>query len=509
MSKFFYITTPIFYPNDRLHLGHAYTMVIADIIVRYKKSQGYQVYFQTGSDDHGEKIEKKAKLLGISPQELVDKNVLLFQQLWKELGISKHIFFQTSSPEHKEKVQKIFTKLLEQGDIYLGKYQGNYCVTCEDYIAKSKTNTNYCPFCHSELRIVEESAYFLQTSKYYPGLIEHYEKNPQFILPININEELKKNFLKDDVRDLCITRRDIKWGIPVPKNEEMVIYVWFEALCNYITSEQGEKFFFEKKNDCQIVQVIGKDIARFHGVYWPIVLILLKAHLPDHLLAHGWILDKFGEKGSKSKGNVIDPLELLKVYPQDLLRAYFVGKINFLQDGVLEEDLLKSFYQDFLVNSLSNLVSRVNKMLHLYNDGIIPTTAKEIKNKELKDYYHKCDFVVKEFQKKMEQYELTETFSQIQDLVNESNKLIPNLVPWELAKKGDNLLLNSTLNYLSNGIKIIIFLLNCIMPETSEKIAVVFRINLRELNWENLLDFNFLNERKVNTLEKHLYEPLK
>lgn len=213
MPKFFYVTTPIFYPNDRLHLGHAYAMILADVIARYKKSQGYQVYFQTGSDEHGEKIEKKASSLGISPQELVDKNILLFQQLWKELGASEHIFYRTSSAIHKEKVQKIFTKLLNKGDIYLGEYQGKYCVSCEDYVSSSKiSSNNLCPTpnCQSELRKVNEPAYFLRVSKYYPTLVEYYSQNPGFLLPPNIKKELFENFLKNDIRDLCITRSDIK-----------------------------------------------------------------------------------------------------------------------------------------------------------------------------------------------------------------------------------------------------------------------------------------------------------
>ena len=211
MTKFFYITTPIFYPNDRLHLGHAYNMIAADVIARYKKSKGYQVYFQTGSDEHGEKIEKKANLLGISPQELVDKNVLLFQKLWQELGISEHIFYRTSSSNHKEKVQKIFARLLERGDIYLSKYKGNYCIACEDYISENKIiDNNFCPFCHSQLRTIEEPAYFLRVSKYYPNLIAYYKENPHFLLPLNIKKELLENFLKNDIRDLCITRRDVK-----------------------------------------------------------------------------------------------------------------------------------------------------------------------------------------------------------------------------------------------------------------------------------------------------------
>ncbi|MCE8163967.1 MAG: class I tRNA ligase family protein [Candidatus Moeniiplasma glomeromycotorum] len=670
MAKFFYITTPIFYPNDRLHLGHAYTMVLADIIARYKKSQGYQVYFQTGSDDHGEKIEKKAFSLCLTPQQLVDKNVSLFQQLWKVLGISEHIFFRTSSPNHKERVQKIFTELLNKGDIYLSEYEGKYCVSCEDYISDSKiVDNNFCPTsnCQAELRILKEPAYFFKVSKYYSQLVEYYQKNPDFLLPANAKKELFSNYLKEKVPDLCITRSDIKWGIPVPGEKKMVIYVWFEALLNYLNSEPGEKFFlssfpeketnkefkevscvaiqnknneylfvynkkhgrweipggklepgetplqaahreiFEETNltvknlekigqqnsyagniwwkvnlyqtnnysgellikepetiretkffgineiekikdpltkyflkklkGGEIIHLVGKEIVRFHAIYWPIILFALQKRLPDKILAHGWLVDSKGEKESKSKGNIKDPVELLKKYPADLLRAYFMAKINFLQDGVCSENLLRDFYHDFLVNNLSNLVSRVNKMLYLYRGGIIPKLDGEIKsdkylpekeiwsgteeteNEKLKEYKKKCELAVKEFQIKMNQYELTQAFSYIQNLLTESNKLISDLAPWELVKKNDISLLNYTLNYLANGIKIIAFLLNSIIPETSQKIFAIFNISSekeiiygefsQKIDWNNCLDFNLLGGIKVKLLKNHLYEPLK
>jgi methionyl-tRNA synthetase len=649
MAKSFYITTPIFYPNNRLHLGHAYDMVLADIIARYKKSQGYQVHFQTGSDDHGEKIEKKALSLNLPPQELVDKNVLLFQQLWKELGISKHIFYRTSSIIHKEKVQKTFDELLKKGDIYLSEYQGKYCVSCEDYVSDSKSSNNLCPApnCQAELRKINEPAYFFKVSKHYSQLVEYYKKKPDFLLPTNAKKELFSNFLKKNIPDLCITRSDIKWGIPVPGGKKMVIYVWFEALLNYLNSEPGEKFFLsefsnkkeiynakevscvviqnkdneyllvynkkyslwqfpggklekgenaeeaakreifeetnlvvtdlekiseknfyikgedreqkvndswwkfyfyrtekysgellikekeiigeikffkaseiekinsqvpdevteyllEKLNSTEIIHLIGKEIVRFHAIYWPIILFSLNKRLPDKILAHGWLTTPEG-KMSKSKGNVIDPLELLKKYPKDLLRAYFMAKINFLQDGVCSEDLLEEFYQDFLVNNLSNLVSRVNKMICLYNQTVIPEFFPESQNEKLKNYYQKCSSVVREFSQKMNRYELTKAFEQIQSLISSSNKLIQDLAPWELAKKGDIKLLHLTLNYLTNGIKIIAFLLGPIMPETSKTIFETFNVNQEKINWDNLLEFSLLNKIRIKTLEKHLY----
>ncbi|CAI2162012.1 2928_t:CDS:2 [Funneliformis geosporum] len=432
MPKTFYLTTPIFYPNARLHLGHAYAMVMADIIVRYKKS--------------------------------------------RELNISEHIFYRTSSSPHKEKVQKIFTELLDKGDIYVGEYQGKYCVSCEDYVSDSKAVDNdFCPApnCHAELRKINEPAYFLKVSQYYSQLVEHYQKNPHFLLPANAKKEL--------------------FSIPVPNNPKMVIYVWFEALLNYLNSEAGEKFFLanfsaENKNNspsqvsCVAIQnknndyllVYNKKYAKWQipggkiesnetpleaakrEVFEETNLVvkdlekigeknfyvndicmseiekinlqfndkvteyLLEKLNANRILAHGWLVDSKGRKESKSIGNTTEPSELLKKYPTDLLRIYFIAKINFLQDGVCSEQLLRGFYHDFLVNNLSNLVSRVNKMLHLYCQGIIPKLEKTAKNEKLAVYYLKCNSVVENFQAKMDKYELSGAFSQIEQLVNET-----------------------------------------------------------------------------------------
>ncbi|CAG8464725.1 7884_t:CDS:2 [Cetraspora pellucida] len=435
MPKYFYITTPIFYPNDRLHLGHAYTMIIADIIARYKKSQGYQVYFQTGSDDH-------------------------------ELGISEHIFYRTSASTHKKKVQKIFTELLNEGDIYLGEYQGRYCIACEDYVSDSKViNNNLCPTpnCQSELRKIKEPAYFLRVSNYYQQLIEYYQKNPDFLLPPNIKKELFENFLKNEGRDLCITQ-------PGETPETAAKREILEETNLTITDLEkiGEEAFYvqEKESIGEVkffsipeIQEIDSQKPDRGAEY---VLEKLTGAKGDK---NSWeivqIVDQLGRKGSKSKGNVIDPLKLLKKYPRDLLRVYFIAKINFLQDGVFTEDLLRNFYQDFFVNNLKTGFGNFKK----------EQPKEKTEKKKLEEYQKKCHLVVSEFQEKINQYELTETFSQIQSLLNE-----------KLAKKGDILLLNLTLNYLINGIKIAAFLLDPLAPETSKKILEIFNVNQWQLN---------------------------
>ncbi|CAG8640065.1 2124_t:CDS:2 [Racocetra fulgida] len=492
MAKSFYLTTPIFYPNDRLHLGHAYTMVVADVIVRYKKSQGYQVYLQTGSDDHGEKIAKRAAALNISPAEL-----------------------------HQEKVQKVFTKLLEQDDIYLGKYQGNYCVTCEDYVSLSQSQNNFCSACQTSLKTIEEKAYFLRIGN-----------------PLTIKNELLANFLQKPLPDLCITRSD--------------------ALLNYLNSPVGEYFFFPtapadskvkefalfpggkiepnetpeaaaKREILEETNLTITDLERIGYFYQtqkysgsvtikaqekeaiekikfltiPEIQAIIKQK-PDRGVEYvvekltgaekrkkSWeIVQIIGKDIARFHGNVIDPLELLKKYPADLLRAYLVAKINLLQDGVCSENLLNDFYQHFLVNNLSNLVARTSKMLQLYNERIIPEFNGSVNNQELNNYYYYCDFSYQEFRKKMDNYELTKAFQQVQELINESNKLITTLAPWQLYQDKNVNLLHPTLNYLVNGIKIISFLLAFFLPETSDNIYQIFNWEKEKITWDNLLDFN-------------------
>ncbi|WNE41441.1 MAG: Methionine--tRNA ligase [Mycoplasmataceae bacterium] len=500
-SKNFYITTPIFYPNNQLHLGHAYTVTIADIIARYKKMQGYNVYFQTGSDEHGEKISKTANLNNLTPQQLVDKNVLLFKKLWKELNILEdHYFMRTSFSFHKEKVQWIFEELLLKGDIYLGKYKGNYCIVCEEYVLNSKK----CPSCNSELKEISEEAYFLKINKYRDTLIKYYDNNPEFLSPKTSINELFQSFLRQEIPDLCITRNDLSWGVSVPNKPEMTIYVWFDALCNYLTSENGDKFFSQDNHDSsEIVQIIGKDILRFHAIYWIILLIALNRKIPNKLISHGWILNS-GSKMSKSKGNVINPLNLLNDYSSDVLRAYFAGKITIYQDGLLDEELLESFYQNFFLNNLGNLFSRVCKMLDLYRNNVIPI-FNESKNDLLIDYYEDCISFVKKYEEKMNVYQITSAFNEIQNLIDNSNRLISTISPWKLFSEKNFELLDESLVYIINGLKVIAFLLFPITPETSEKIFSHFDIKLKDFNFQNIYDFKNFENKKLQKLSSHLF----
>jgi methionyl-tRNA synthetase len=499
-----YLTTPIFYPNNQLHLGHAYTLTITDIIARYKGTLGCQVYFQTGSDEHGEKIVKTAINQNITPQQLVDKNILLFKKLWKKLNISENYFFmRTTFSSHITKVQEVFTKLLSNNDIYLGLYKGNYCIVCEEYILKSET----CNSCGSELKWIEEEAYFFKIEKYRERLIKHYKNNPNFLSPNSSVNELFQSFLNQKIPDLCITRNNLDWGVPVPQKNGMTIYVWFDALCNYLTSEEGEKFFsFENSelDDSEIIQVIGKDILRFHAIYWISLLFSLQKKIPSKIISHGWILNS-GSKMSKSKGNVINPFKLLENHKSDTLRAYFSGKVTIYNDGIIDEKVLQLFYENFFLNSLGNLLSRVFKMLEIYNNNEIPIITK-IENSFLVSHQEENKKNVQKYKNSMDDYQITSAFNEIQNMITNSNKLISNIKPWKLFSERKIDLLNETLMEVIHSIEIIGFLLYPITPETSSKIFSHLKINIKEVNFDNLLFLNRISGKKLEKNFIHLFK---
>ena len=368
----FYITTPIYYVNDIPHIGHAYTTIACDVMSRYKRMKGYDVYFLTGTDEHGQKIQTAAEAKGMTPQELVDKIHVNFKDLWKVLDIGNDDFIRTTEPRHIRVVQAMFGKLMEQGDIYKGTYEGQYCVPCETYVPESSAGEgNTCPDCGRPLTLMQEESYFFRASKYVPRLIEHYEKHLSGVMPrIRYNEIM--SFLRGEVRDQSVSRTTLKWGIPIPGDEKHVIYVWFDALINYTTAVGylDDPAMFRKYWP-SVRHVVGKDIIRFHCVIWPLMLLALGLEPPVSVIAHGWwTVD--GEKMSKSKGNVVDPFKMAELYGADAFRYFLLREVPFGHDGDFSEAALVGRINSDLANDLGNLLNRTLQMIVSYRDGVVP-----------------------------------------------------------------------------------------------------------------------------------------
>jgi len=374
-KKTYYITTPIYYPSNKLHVGNSYTTVAADAMARFKRLTGYDVWFLTGTDEHGQKIQRQAEASGKTPLAFVDEIVAWIKELWEELDISYDDFIRTTEDRHKEKVAAIFTRFYEQGDVYKGKYEGWYCTPCEAYWTERQLADSKCPDCGRDVELIAEEAYFFRMSKYADRLMEHIEKNPDFIQPPSRKNEMINNFLKPGLEDLCVSRTSFDWGIPVPFDPEHVIYVWLDALSNYITAlgygEEGSNYDRFWPAD---VQLIGKDILRFHTIYWPIFLMALGQPLPKTVFGHGWLMLQDG-KMSKSKGNVVDPRVLAARYSSDALRYFLLREIPFGQDGIFSlENFIVRINTD-LANDLGNLVSRSLTMAERYFKGALPATG--------------------------------------------------------------------------------------------------------------------------------------
>ena len=371
-KKTYYITTPIYYPSDKLHIGHSYTTVAADAMARFKRLTGYDVYFLTGTDEHGQKIERRAQEAGKSPQQFVDEIVEWIKQLWEILDISHDDFIRTTEERHKESVQKIFQKFYDQGDIYKSKYEGWYCTPCEAFWTERQLEEGSCPDCKRAVELVAEESYFFKMSKYADQLMAYIENNPSFIQPVSRKNEMVNNFLKPGLEDLCVSRTTFRWGIPVPFDPAHVIYVWLDALSNYITA-LGYLSDNDKKMEAfwpADVQLIGKEIVRFHTIYWPIFLMALGLELPKQVFGHGWLLLDEG-KMSKSKGNVIDPEVLVDRYGSDAIRYFLLREIPFGADGHFSEDALVQRLNFDLANDLGNLLNRTLAMLEKYFGGKI------------------------------------------------------------------------------------------------------------------------------------------
>ena len=487
-KKTYYITTPIYYPSNKLHVGNSYTTVAADAMARFKRLTGYDVWFLTGTDEHGQKIQRQAEASGKTPIAFVDEIVAWIKELWEELDIDYDDFIRTTEDRHKEKVAAIFTRFYEQDDVYKGKYEGWYCTPCEAYWTERQLVESKCPDCGRDVELISEEAYFFRMSKYADRLMEHIEKNPEFIQPTSRKNEMINNFLKPGLEDLCVSRTSFDWGIPVPFDPEHVIYVWLDALSNYITAlgygEDGSNFDRYWPAD---VQLIGKDILRFHTIYWPIFLMALGEPLPKTVFGHGWLMLQDG-KMSKSKGNVVDPRILAARYSSDALRYFLLREIPFGQDGIFSlENFIVRINTD-LANDLGNLVSRSLTMAERYFGGVLPAPvdSNEASDAELISLALETPAAVEGY---MDQLKTSDALTELWKLVRRSNKYIDENMPWALAKDPANEARLGTVIYnLIESIRVIAVMLQPFMPRSPQLIweQLGLKDSLALQSWESL-----------------------
>lgn len=483
-KKTFYVTTPIYYPSGRLHIGHTYTTVAADAIARYKRFTGYDVRFLTGTDEHGEKIQKKALSVGLEPKEFLDKMIADIKKLWETMEISYDYFIRTTDADHEKRVQEIFQKLYDKGDIYLGEYEGHYCVDCEAFWTDTQLKDGKCPDCGRDVETRKEQSYFFKISKYQDRLIKYYEEHPDFCFPESRKNEMLNNFLKKGLQDLSVSRTGFDWGIKVPFDEKHVIYVWIDALSNYITSlgYPDSMDLMDKYWPCDM-HIVGKEIVRFHSIIWPAMLMALDLPLPKQIYGHGWILFS-QDKMSKSKGNVVYPEPMIERYGIDALKYFLLREFVFGQDGNYTNRAFLNRINSDLANDLGNLLSRTIAMIIKYNGAVVP------ENSESTGFEDTIDNMAKDLPQKfddaMNRMQFSEALEEIWKLIRRTNKYIDETMPWKLAKEIENKSkLDTVLFHLADMLRIVATLVSPLIPDTAQKIFKQLNLKSDEVTYEN------------------------